>query len=166
MRSSANPTLQDESKKTALAILNMFDDGVVHLIDGTNIDRPRNAITLTHDFHQLFGNFQVFFEPRGNLPHSYRIDSTREGFLRHPIFPVDRTLFLTETRTIDPPNPRLLAVHSAIAHILHLSAAGRHIDKILEDLDQKDIKADGSTELGYLAQLRVQGWWNGEIRAY
>ena len=166
MRSSANPTLQDESKKTALAILNMFDDGVVHLIDGPNIDRPGNTITLTHDFHLLFGNFQVFFEPKGNKPHTYRINSTREGFLRHRIFPVDRALFLTETRTIDPPSPRLLAVHSAIPHILHLSAAGRYIDKVLEDLDQKDIKADGSTELGYLAQLRVQGWWNGEIRAY
>jgi hypothetical protein len=38
--------------------------------------------------------------------------------------------------------------------------------RILEDLDQRDIMADGSTELGYLAKLRVHGWWNGEIRAY
>ena len=115
MRSSANLTLQDGSKKTALAILNMFDDGVVHLIDGTNIDRLSNALTLTHDFHPLFGDFQVFFEPQGNEPHIYRIDSTREGFLRHRIFPVDPTLFLTKTCTIDPPSPRFLAVHSAIA---------------------------------------------------
>lgn len=80
-------------------------------------------------------------------------------------FLVHRTLFLTDTRTIDPPSPRLLALHSAIAHILHLSAAAHHIDKILEDLDQRDIMADGSTELGYLAKLRVHGWWNGQIRA-
>jgi len=144
----------------------MFDDGVVHLIGGTDIDRSRNAITLTHDFHQLWGNFQVYFEPQGNQPHTYRIDSTRSGILRHRIFPVHRTLFLTDTRTIDPPSPRLLAIHSAITHILHLSAAGRHIDKILEDLDQKDVMVDGSTELGYLAKLRVQGLWNGQIRAY
>jgi len=144
----------------------MFDDGVIHLIEGTDIDRPRNAITLTHDFHQLFGNFEVYFEPQDNQPHTYRIDSTRFGILRHRIFPIHWTLFLTDTRTIDPPSPRLLAVHSAIAHILHLSAAARHIDKILEDLDQRDIMADGSTELGYLAKLRVHGWWNGQIRAY
>jgi hypothetical protein len=144
----------------------MFDDGVIHLIEGTDIDRPRNAITLTHDFHQLFGNFEVYFEPQDNQPHTYRIDSTRFGILRHRIFPIHWTLFLTDTRTIDPPSPRLFAVHSAIAHILHLSAAARHIDKILEDLDQRDIMADGSTELGYLAKLRVHGWWNGQIRAY
>lgn len=144
----------------------MFDDGVVHLIEGSDIDCPRNAMTLTHDFHQLFGNFEVFFELQSEEQHRYRIDSTRSGILRHRIFPVERTLFLTDTRTIDPPSSRLLAVHSAIAHILHLSAAGRYIEKILEGLDQTEIQADGSTELGHLASLRVRGWWNGQVRAY
>jgi hypothetical protein len=143
----------------------MFDEGVVHLIDGTDIDHSRNAITLTHDFHQLFGGFEVYFESQ-NEPHSYRIDSTSKGILRHRIFPVERSLFLTDSRTIDPPSPRLLAVHSAIAHILYLSAAGRYIDSILEDLDKGDISADGSTPLGLLATLRFQGWWDGQISAY
>lgn len=144
----------------------MFDDGVVHLIEGTDIDRSRNAITLTLDFHRLFGGFEVFFEPMGNDPHTYRIDSTNTGILRHRIFPVERSLFLTDSRTMDPPSPRLLAVHCAIAHILHLSAAGRHIDKILRNLDQGDILVDGSTPLGYFAALRIHGWWDGRIRAY
>lgn len=129
------PFPKDESKQLALAILNMFDDGVVHLIESNDIDHPRNAITLTHDFHQLFGGFEVYFEPTGNEPHIYRVDSTSTGILRHRIFPVNRTLFLTDTRTIDPPSPRLLAIHSAIVHILHMSAAGRYIDSVLEDLD-------------------------------
>jgi HNH endonuclease len=60
----------------------MFDEGVVHLVEGVDINRPRNAITLTYDFHQLFGNFEVYFEPQGNQPHTYRIDSTRFGSLR------------------------------------------------------------------------------------
>ncbi len=81
-------------------------------------------------------------------------------------FPVERSLFLTDSRTIDPPSPRLLAVHCAIAHILHLSAAGRHIDKILRNLDQGDILVDGSTPLGYFAALRIHGWWDGRIGAY
>ncbi|KAI3335905.1 hypothetical protein F4824DRAFT_462853, partial [Ustulina deusta] len=37
---------------------------------------------------------------------------------------VTRTLYPTPTRAIYPPSPRLLAIHHAIAHILHLSAAG------------------------------------------
>lgn len=150
----------------ALAILNMFDDGVIHLIDGNDIDRTRNAITLTMEFHQLFGRFEVYFEPKGNQAHAYRIDSIREDFTRPSILPIeDRTLFLTESRTIDPPSPRLLAIHAAIAHILYLSAAGRYIDSLLEDLNQGDILVDGSTPLGYLTALRIHGWWDGRIHA-
>lgn len=144
----------------------MFDDGVVHLIEGTDIDRSRNAITLTLDFHRLFGGFEVFFEAIGNDPHTYRIDSTNTAILRHRIFPVERSLFLTNSRTIDPPSPRLLAVDCAIAHILHLSAAGRHIDNILEDLDQGDTLADGTTPLEYFTALPTQGWWDWRIHAY
>jgi hypothetical protein len=144
----------------------MFDDGIVHLIEGSDIDRPRNALTLTHDLHQLFGNFEIFFEPTAQPLHTYRIDSTESGIMRNPMFPLSRTLYLTSTRTIDPPSPRLLAVHRAIARILHLSAAGDYINKILEDLERKDIKTDGSTELGHLVELRLGGWWNGFVRAY
>ncbi len=166
IRPAADFPLQDESKQLALAILNMFDDGVVHLIEGTGIDRPGNAITLTHDFYQLFGGFEVYFEPSGSEPYTYCIDSTNTGILRYPIFPVNRTLFLTDTRTIDPPSPRLIAVHRAIALILHLNAAGRYIDSILRDLDQGNISVDGSTPLGHLTALRIHGWWDGRIRAF
>jgi len=40
----------------------MFDVGVIHLIEGIDIDRPRNAITLSLEMHRLFGNFDIFFE--------------------------------------------------------------------------------------------------------
>ena len=145
----------------------MFDDGVVHLIEGGDIDRTRNAITLTMESHQLFGRFDVCFEPQGNQLHTYRIDYVREDFMRPAILPMEsRNLFLTETRMIDPPSPRLLAIHAAIACILYLSAAGSHIDSILYDLGQGDIMVDGSTQLGYLTSLRIGGWWDGRIGAY
>lgn len=144
----------------------MFDQDVVHLIEGSNIDRPGNAITLTPEFHQLFGGFEVYFEPIDDLPYTYVIESTRRGILRNKIFPVQRTLLLTKTKTIDPPSPRLLAVHRAITLILSMSAAGRYIDKILENLDQKEVMADGSTELGHFTRLRIQGAWNGQISAF
>lgn len=87
--------------------------------------------------------------------------------MRPAILPiVSRTLYLSENPTIDPPSPRLLAIHAAIAHILHLSAAGNYIDSILYDLDKGGIMVDGSTHLGYLTMLRVGGWWDGRIDAY
>ncbi|KAK3897478.1 hypothetical protein C8A05DRAFT_38968 [Staphylotrichum tortipilum] len=153
-------SLLPPSKAAALDILNMFDNGVIHLIEGDDIDRPQNAITLTYDLHLDFGNFDIFFEALPDQPHTYRICS----FL-HPVilpgFPVTRTLYLSEDRTIEPPLPRLLALHRAIAHILHLSAAGDYIAKILRDPEWKDTKADGSTELGRLVTLRLGGWMEG-----
>ncbi|KAL2138306.1 hypothetical protein VTI28DRAFT_6995 [Corynascus sepedonium] len=145
------------SKQAALAILNMFDHGVGHLIEGVNIDRPRNALTLTHKMHDLFGNFRIYFEPvPGAEPHTYRIESFLRPTFVGGLLPVTRTLFLADSHTIDPPSPRLLAIHSAIAHILHLSAAGNYIDKILRDMEdagEQGAQADGSTDLGRIVHL-------------
>lgn len=149
------------SKKAALDILNMFDNGVIYLIKGNDIDRPRNAISLSHTNHKAFGNFDIFFEPVPGQEHTYDIHDFLPGFM--PEFPVRRTLFLTENRNIDPPSLRFLALHRAIAHILHLSGAGTCIEKILKDMEFKDTRADGSTELGSLVALRMGGWLDHAI---
>ncbi|KAI0423937.1 hypothetical protein F5Y09DRAFT_336188 [Xylaria sp. FL1042] len=136
----------------------MFDTGVVHLIEGTDIDRPRNAVTLTAFLHTLFGDFQVFFESIPDEPHTYQINTFYDRrLMRNLAFPITRTLYLTDDRSVDPPSPRLLAVHRAIAYILHLSGAGEYIDKLLRDIDEEGIKADGSTELDRLLRLRLGG---------
>jgi hypothetical protein len=147
-----------DSKKNVLRILDMFDPGIGHLIDGPKIDSPSNALTLTLDYHRLFGEFQIYFQRTG-IPHQYRIDSTEQSpFLRDPLFPVTRSLTLSPHRTIDPPSARLLDVHRAIAHIMKLSGAGEYIDKVLRDMEELDVREDGSTHLGYLAGLRLDGW--------
>ncbi|KAK3690482.1 hypothetical protein B0T22DRAFT_515937 [Podospora appendiculata] len=156
-------TQLEPSREAALAILNMFDMGVAHLIEGAEIDRPRNAMTLTHFLHQLFGDFRIFFEPTiDQPPHTYTIGSfLPRHIMRDPSLPVTRTLHLVENRTIDPPSPRLLAVPYAIAHILHLSAAGEYIDRILRDAEEYGVRADGSTELGRLVGLGLGQWAGG-----
>lgn len=143
----------------------MFDDGVIHFIEGTDIDRPRNALTLTHSMHLFFGDFQVFFEPVPHVdPHTYRIGSFLPGFVqRNQGLPVTRTLYLSDNRTIDPPSPRLLALHRAIAYILHFSAAGEYIDKLLRDMDGQAVLADGSTELDRLVRLGLSGWLDNQV---
>ncbi|KAJ5971713.1 uncharacterized protein N7479_001631 [Penicillium vulpinum] len=147
-----------DSKKNALRILDMFDPGIIHLIDGPKIDSPMNALTLTLDYHRLFGEFKIYFEPTGTR-HQYRIDSTeRSPFLRDPLFPVTRSLTLSPHRTVDPPSPRLFDVHRAIALIMKLSGAGEYIERVLRDMEELDVREDGSTHLGYLTGLRLGGW--------
>ncbi|UPK90256.1 hypothetical protein LCI18_001191 [Fusarium solani-melongenae] len=127
----------------------MSDNGAAFLIEGALIDRPLNAMTLTQRLHRWFG-------------HTYRIDAFIPEILGD-MLPIARTLFLTESRTIDPPSPRLLAIHRAVAHILQLSAAGEYIDSLLRDLEECGIRADGSTGLDRLVKLRLDGWPVGEV---
>jgi len=146
-----------EGKKAAVAILNMFDLGVAHLIEGVDINRPYNALTLSNWIHENFGTYKIFFEPvsdaDGAPPSTYRISTfLPPGFARS--LPVVRSLFTHPS--IDPPSQRLLALHCAIAHILHLSGAGGYIEQILRDMEDGIIRADGSTELGLMVDLALR----------
>ncbi|ODH33668.1 hypothetical protein ACO22_03286 [Paracoccidioides brasiliensis] len=155
-QANANAEL-DDSKKAALLILKMFDYDVSHIIDGVNIDRPFNAMSLTRDLHTYFGNFEVFFQAVPGQDHTYLIDTfLPQGILHY--LPVNRSLYLAADRHIDAPSPRLLAIHCAIAHVLHLSAAGEYIEHILGDMEDFGVREDGSTGLGYLVKLRFGGW--------
>ncbi|KAL1962670.1 hypothetical protein VTN77DRAFT_9304 [Rasamsonia byssochlamydoides] len=135
-----------DSKKTTLRILDMFDPGIVHLIDGTNIDSPKNVLTLSLDLHRIIGNFVIYFEPTADqVPHRYKIDSMETMLpLSDQTFPVTRTLYLSPDHTIDPHSPRLLAIHCAIAGIFKVSGAGAYIFDILRDMEEVGVKADKS----------------------
>jgi len=143
---------QDDAKKAALSILSMFDHGIIHLIEGTDIDRPYNALTLSQKMHQHFGSFKVFFEAvPGAPPHMYRIGAFLHPFIARDQLPATRRVF--EHASIDPPSPRLLAFHAAVAHILHLSGAGAYIERILDQMDRKVVREDGSTPLSHFVTL-------------
>ncbi|CAK7213502.1 hypothetical protein SCUCBS95973_001815 [Sporothrix curviconia] len=153
----------DEARQAALAVLDMCDHGVVHLINGIDIDRPRNGLTLTHLMHSYFGSFLIYFEPVDGEYNTYHIQSfTVEDNLVARL-PVTRALFVTEDRTIDPPSSRLLALHRAIAHILHLSGAGEYIDWIFRDMEDRTVRADGSSALGRLVSLGLGGWLDDAV---
>ncbi|OAA53004.1 hypothetical protein SPI_09492 [Niveomyces insectorum RCEF 264] len=156
----------DAARQAALSILNMFDTGVTHMIDGVDIDRPRNALTLTTSLHADFGAFEIYFDPVLDQNNTYRIQSFTDPemnvLLGLPL-PVTRTLFLTEDHTIEPPSPRLLAIHRAIAHILHLSGAGEYIERVLYDMEDSVVRADGTSELGRMVRLGLSGWVDGAV---
>ncbi|KKZ68030.1 hypothetical protein EMCG_06240 [[Emmonsia] crescens] len=155
---SGNTELSD-SKNNVLQILTLFEPGITHLIDGQGIDSPKNALTLTHHYHRLLSEFEIYFEPIEGAYHRYTIRSTeKDPILCDRLLPVTRTLSLSPNRTIDLPSSRLLKVHRAIALILKLSGAGEHIENILRDMEEVEVKEDGSTNLGRLMNLRFGGW--------
>jgi len=146
----------------------MFDPGVRHQIEGVSIDRPYNALTLTHDLHQRFGELTIYFEPQPNaqVPHTYVVQQTTSyPFFRRPKLPLTRTLFTTPDCTIDPPSSRLLAIHRACSLILHLSGAAEFVDKVIRDMDEHAVQSDGTTELGTLVGLKFRQW-DGSVEVH
>ena len=118
----------------------MFDVGIADLISGPDIDRPRNALTLTGNLHVGFESFKIYFDLIDPDTHTYSINTFFNQFFgRQLIFPVNRTLFLTREYTIEPPSSRFLAIHRAIAHVLHLSGAGYYIDRLLEHMEENGV---------------------------
>ena len=131
----------------------MFCPGITALIQGRDIDRPRNALILNESAHTSFDKFSIYFEAT-ETPHTYVVKSF---YRRLTGYPRICKLRLTPDRTIDPPSPQLLAVHAAIGHILHMSGAGEYVDNVFHDLDECAVQADGSTPLGPLVSLAMNG---------
>ncbi|KDB20241.1 hypothetical protein H109_07799, partial [Trichophyton interdigitale MR816] len=150
-----------EAKKTVIQILNMFDYNVCHIINGTDIDRPHNAMTLNPTAHLVFGGFDIFLEPVDSQEHTYYVKSLKSAISLAFGLPVTRKLFISDDRSIEPPSPRLLALHRAIAHILFLSGAGEYINEILNDFDKTGVRADGTTELGQMVSWTMSGGLRG-----
>lgn len=142
----------------------MFDPDVIHLIEGSNIDRPSNAISLAADLHTCFGLFKLTFEAVDSITstdHTYTINSSNALVRSSYNLPVTRALLLSPHHTIDPPSVKLLALHRAIARILELSAAGTYIDRIIRDMEEVWVRSDGSAELGRIVGLKLGGWLDG-----
>ncbi|KGY15350.1 hypothetical protein PABG_11651 [Paracoccidioides brasiliensis Pb03] len=136
-----------------------IEPGIARLFDGQDVDSPKNALTLTHHYHRLLGEFEIYFETIEGANNRYTIRSTeRNPILCERLLPITRMLSLSPSCSIDPHSSRLLKVHRAIALILKLSGAGEYIENILRDMEEVEVKEDGSTNLGRLMSLRLSGW--------
>ncbi|KAB8232906.1 HNH endonuclease signature motif containing protein [Aspergillus alliaceus] len=157
----AKTTSQTEPKQISHKILKMFNPRTVRLISGTDIDRLMNALTLTHDLHRLFGNFEIAFEPIDSQPQTYKIKYVNAGrIFRGHWLPVTRTLYVTPGRSIEPPSIQLSELHHAIGQILHSSAAGKYIDKLIrdtEDIEGGRMCSNGSTRIDDYIRYRLTG---------
>lgn len=137
-----------------LQILDLFDPGIMHLVKDINIDRPYNAITLSGNYHFFFRRLFVYFEADTSAQHTYAIKPIKPYLL--PELPITRQLFITPDHNIDPPLPRLLAIHRACCLVMHLSGAGDYIEKVVQDMEEGTLRSDGTTEVSSILSLRLQ----------
>ncbi|KAI9653332.1 MAG: hypothetical protein M1829_001317 [Trizodia sp. TS-e1964] len=130
----------------ALNTLHMFTSDLCAEIEGIAIDRPTNALLLTKNWHDRFGQFEVYFDKIDEEPNTYTVRVTDPKL---QLFSLPRTVRF-ESESIPLPSPHLLAVHKALARLMHLTGAGENIDHWFRGNPNVNIAADGTTDLGTL----------------
>ena len=111
----------------------MFDPGIVGSIEDSSIDGAHNAITLTHNYRRRFGNLKVYFEAVPKAKHRY-IVKLAESCDMQPEQPIIVDFSDALHNNIDPPMPRLLAIHRACSRILKKSDVGAYLDTVIGNL--------------------------------
>lgn len=92
------------------------------------IDNPENGMTLDVMVHKLFDDYMWCLHPTDVL-HKYTV----HWFRRVPagLGNFTEVQFQDHSQTgIQLPNPTFIALHAAVAHVLHLSGAAEVIDKV------------------------------------
>lgn len=138
-----------------LSILSLDEDTVQHMqqcqyTDSNKVNiRPRDDNNNgSHDWPALFSHLQAVVDLERTPPALRRVDMSSAA---------DSSAI--DTATVDR---RLLSLHAKIAHILAGSGADKYINTILEGTSLEDMdSAGGTSHLGRLMTLRLEGWWDG-----
>ncbi|KAG6369984.1 hypothetical protein JVT61DRAFT_12620 [Boletus reticuloceps] len=90
-------------------------------LNGDQVHRLENVITLWDGVHSLFDKLQMWFEPSDNDPYKYFVKTSfpRWGM---PYLP-ESFIITTTDPTLPRPSPDYLRLHAACARVAHLSGA-------------------------------------------
>ena len=129
-------------------------------LNGSNIHRLSNILTLSLDIHCWFDDLKIWLEPLGvrplflpfiffihvlglNKENRYRLRAVDPRLIRR--FP-EIIEFRSHHPDIPLPNPRYLALHAACSEVANLSGAGDYIEKTLRELEEIQVLSeDGSS---------------------
>jgi len=113
-------------------------------LNGNNIHRLENVLTLDIGIHSLFDELKLWFEPTG-IPDTYKLGAPNSRYIL-PHYRTTMTFTTRDPEKLPLPSPEYLAIHAACARVANLSGAGEHIDKVLRELeDTKVLSKDGSS---------------------
>ncbi|KAF8327705.1 uncharacterized protein EI90DRAFT_3066603 [Cantharellus anzutake] len=121
---------------------------VLDELNGDNIHRLENVLTLSHDIHSAFDQLKFWFEATNANANEYRLRTLWSRLM------VDKDTIVTLT-TPDPqclplPSPKYLALHAACCKVAHLSGAAEHIDRCFRDLDGMRVLAEDGSNVDVL----------------
>lgn len=156
----ADATILHPSKRMVWRILNMFAPGVSNSLAGDLIDTPMNAMMLTADIHERFGNLDCYLQQTSEA-NTYTFHMVRgKAPLVPSATPTEKIVFTNHDQEpfADLPSPRLLAIHRACCMMLSMSGAAEYVENLLDDtetlMERGVLAEDGSSNFALVMKLR------------
>ncbi|KAG2349888.1 hypothetical protein BDR05DRAFT_994860 [Suillus weaverae] len=121
------------------------------------IDNSENGMLLEMNLHSYFDNYAWCLHPTDVL-HKYTVHwlSPKLGWKNFT-----EVQFQDHSQTgIQLPDPRFIALHAAVAHVLHLSGAAEVIDKVYDaffDEDPAVVSGNRASEEDFIIRLSLIG---------
>ncbi|KAF4622953.1 hypothetical protein D9613_001636 [Agrocybe pediades] len=116
-------------------------------LDGANIHRLENVMTLRMELHYYFDTLNLWFVAMPGKPNQYTVKTSHSN-----LTPFSDTVvtFGSEHADLPPPSPLYLAIHAACAQVAHLSGAAEHIDKYDRDVEDITVLSPTGESAGLL----------------
>lgn len=156
----ADATTLHPSKRMVWRILNMFAPGISNSLAGDLIDTPMNAMILTADLHERFGNLDCYLQPTPEA-NTYTFHMVRgKAPLVPSATPTEKIVFTNhdEEPCADLPSAKLLGIHRACCMMLSMSGAAEYVEHLLDDtetlMERGVLAEDGSSNFALVMKLR------------
>ncbi|KAG8925239.1 hypothetical protein FRC00_004177 [Tulasnella sp. 408] len=140
--------VQAEYSATAWTVVHRFGQVNVSTesLNGPDIHRVENVLTMCESAHKLFDQLQLWFEAT-DVPNTYNICTNNKGNFALVDSPVPRQVTFESTNTsISLPNSHYLRIHAACAKVARLSGAAEYLETILNEWEERPVLAsDGGS---------------------
>ncbi|KAF9508042.1 hypothetical protein BS47DRAFT_1384885 [Hydnum rufescens UP504] len=135
------------------AMLKNFAGIEVAKFAGKEINHPANAFLSVPNVNILFSLFLIYFDPTG-IPHQYIVRTFYEyEFTNRTVIFRDHS---GHKGPIPLPDPDLLAVHHALAEVVHASGAAEESDRLWnEHTEFGGLEPNGSTDIETLFAMNA-----------
>ncbi|KAG7088777.1 hypothetical protein E1B28_012743 [Marasmius oreades] len=141
-------TLKPEWALTVAALVERYAEiSICKELNGSNIYRAENVLTLDIGTHYFLDNLYISLEPVQDTPHTYNLHTYSEKN-KHRQYRVPQRVTFTDHSNgkTAMPDRRYLQLHHICAKVLHLSGALKVVKKFEWEMERLEgLAADGSS---------------------
>ncbi|KAH6916041.1 hypothetical protein BKA70DRAFT_1254582 [Coprinopsis sp. MPI-PUGE-AT-0042] len=121
-------------------------------LNGPQMHRLGNVLTLAVNFHGLFDNLEVWFEKDKwkDGDHHYIIQARHPSRMKYLQRRVTFSNAYHGVAEVELPNSRYLELHAAVCRIAHLSGAAEYLDEYDRHHEEQRVLASDGSSAGYL----------------